>query len=281
MKLVPSNVKIMKYNFLFLFTFLIANIGFSQSNKTYTVQLGNTMYSIAKQFNVSVDALSKANNNLKAEDLKLGQELIIPTEKKADKKIEHKTPSKNEHVVQAKETLYSISKQHNISVDDLKKWNSLSDNNITIGDTLIIGSKKTISNKKADVILSDEPSKKQLEVITTDSAIVVPKHPLFDNYQQQTTDKEIDKEEVTIAMMTTTNPAMKYAYYALHRTAPVGTILKITNLANGKVSYAKVLGILPDIDENKNIAARISLGVVNQLKTGSGKAYVKIEYAKQ
>lgn len=43
------------------------------------------------------------------------------------------------HKVQAKETLFAISKLYNVTVDDIKKWNGLGSNTISIGETLIVG----------------------------------------------------------------------------------------------------------------------------------------------
>ena len=49
------------------------------------------------------------------------------------------------HTVQAKETVYGISKEYGISQDDLKKANPfLNDRGLNIGDVLIIPSKKRI-----------------------------------------------------------------------------------------------------------------------------------------
>ncbi|MEZ5014346.1 MAG: LysM peptidoglycan-binding domain-containing protein [Chitinophagales bacterium] len=43
------------------------------------------------------------------------------------------------HTVQAKETLYALSKRYGVSVEDLQKWNKLQDNTIQIGQELIVG----------------------------------------------------------------------------------------------------------------------------------------------
>ena len=54
-------------------------------------------------------------------------------------------------------------------------------------------------------------------------------------------------------------------YYALHRTAPIGTILKVTNRMNNQFVYVKVVGTLPDTGENENIIIKVSQAVSSKL----------------
>ncbi|MFM7218029.1 MAG: hypothetical protein ACKO1U_08435, partial [Bacteroidota bacterium] len=54
-------------------------------------------------------------------------------------------------------------------------------------------------------------------------------------------------------------------YYALHRSAPFGTIIKVTNKMNGKSVFVKVVGVLPDTGENDGIIIKISRSGADQL----------------
>ena len=98
--------------------------GLSSVN-TYTVSSGDTLYSIAKKFGISIDKL-KDINQLKDNMLKIGQKLIVPL-------LEDTT-----YVVKTGDTLYSIARKFNITVDELKKLNNLVDDILTIGKILII-----------------------------------------------------------------------------------------------------------------------------------------------
>ena len=59
-------------------------------------------------------------------------------------------------------------------------------------------------------------------------------------------------------------------YYALHRTAPIGTIIKITNRMNSSSIYVKVVGKLPDTGDNSGLIIKLSkagaekLGVIDE-----------------
>ena len=103
------------------------------SDMIYTVKKGDSLYSIAMQFGVSVDDLIQANQ-LTSTVLQIGEQLKIP---KKD------TSGSSTYVVQRGDTLYSIAAKYNVTVSDLKNANQLTSNVITVGQELIIPTKNT------------------------------------------------------------------------------------------------------------------------------------------
>ena len=97
----------------------------NQKNNTYTVERGDTLYSIAKRLGVSVDSL-KAANNLTTNMLSVGDKLIIPTEEKTT------------HKVTKGDTLYSLARKYNTTVANLKTLNNLPSDTLTEGQILIL-----------------------------------------------------------------------------------------------------------------------------------------------
>ena len=95
---------------------------------SYTVQKGDSLYSIAKKYNVTIDEI-KELNNLTINLLSIGQVLLIPSS----------TPLETTYTVQKGDSLYSIAKKYNTSVDKLKELNSLTSNMLSIGQILIVG----------------------------------------------------------------------------------------------------------------------------------------------
>lgn len=103
---------------------------------THEVVAKETLFGIEKKYNVSDEALKKANPFLEKDGLQIGQTLVIPSGNKNAKETakEAKTipatklvPAKQDqyvyHDVLAKETKYSIAKQYGITVEELEKRN--------------------------------------------------------------------------------------------------------------------------------------------------------------
>lgn len=98
------------------------------SDTIYTVQKGDSLYSIAMKFGVSVDDLIRANQ-LTSTILQIGDQLKIPAKE---------VSNSSTYIVQSGDTLYSIAAKYNVTVSDLKNANQLSSNVITVGQKLII-----------------------------------------------------------------------------------------------------------------------------------------------
>lgn len=96
---------------------------------TYTVQKGDSLYAIANKYNTTVDALKKANN-LTSNILSIGQVLKIPTVLETETGITY--------TVKSGDSLYSIAREYNTTVDAIKSLNNLSSNLLSIGQVLKI-----------------------------------------------------------------------------------------------------------------------------------------------
>lgn len=104
----------------------------------YVVKSGDTLWSIARKYNLSVNEL-KALNNLSSNVLSIGQRLIVGKE------------SSNDYVVSAGDTLWAIARKFNVSVDDIKALNNLSSNNLSIGMILKIPLYSNKQNEETNV----------------------------------------------------------------------------------------------------------------------------------
>ena len=103
------------------------------SGNYYTVQRGDSLWSIAKKFGVTVNELKDANN-LSSNILSIGQLLKIPTQ-------EQETTTSDTYIVKSGDSLYSIAQKYNTTVDELKKLNNLTSNLLSIGQSLKIPTK--------------------------------------------------------------------------------------------------------------------------------------------
>jgi len=102
----------------------------SDNTINYTVKKGDSLYNIAKSYNTSVDTIKRLNN-LTSNTLSIGQVLKIPAGSSNGS-------SGTTYTVKSGESLYSIAKKFNTTVDSIKKKNNLKSNLLSVGQKLII-----------------------------------------------------------------------------------------------------------------------------------------------
>ena len=103
----------------------------SQSSNTYIVKPGDTLYGISNQFGVSVTELAKLND-VSANTLQIGQVLFIPSSSGFN------PDNMFLYTVKRGDSLYSIAMIYNTTVDEIKKLNYLSNDNLYVGQVLRI-----------------------------------------------------------------------------------------------------------------------------------------------
>lgn len=125
----------------------------------YVVEKGDNIAAIARKFNTTPEQIKKWNNlqdNTVKLDAKLKiSDLINGTEEVAEK--EEPQFKTTEYVVSRGDNLSTIAKKNNISLEQLKEWNNLEDNNVLIGAKLIVA-KTEITGK--DIASNEKPSKR-------------------------------------------------------------------------------------------------------------------------
>ena len=115
----------------------------------YVVKKGDTLYSIARKYNTSVDNL-KSINNITTDSLAIGQIIKLPSTS---------STASDTYIVKKGDSLYSIAKTYNTSVDKLKEINNLTSNALAIGQVLKLPSsnaseKVVYTVKKGDSLYS-------------------------------------------------------------------------------------------------------------------------------
>jgi len=113
-------------------------------------EANETMYDIAQKYGVILDDLYAYNHLTPDDYIVAGTKIFLkPTDTKVADLINHQpvtvnqrestsTLKPNTHEVLPKESLYGISKKYGVTVQELKKWNNLTSDNLHIGQQLII-----------------------------------------------------------------------------------------------------------------------------------------------
>ncbi|MDQ8012788.1 MAG: LysM peptidoglycan-binding domain-containing protein [Flavobacterium nitrogenifigens] len=125
----------------------------TSKQQTHIVAPKETLFGLSKQYHVSVEAIQNANQEILASGLQIGQELIIPQNSDYSSKQEIAVSSKTTHQVVAKESLFSIARQYNVSVQDLENLNKdILINGLQIGQTISIPNKRKTLDGRVRVI---------------------------------------------------------------------------------------------------------------------------------
>ncbi|MEN2412852.1 LysM peptidoglycan-binding domain-containing protein [Flavobacterium mesophilum] len=125
----------------------------SEQQPTHIVAEKETLYGLSKKYHVSQEALQEANKEILAGGLQVGQELVIPQNNSNSPKTENTSVSKTTHLVVAKESLFSIARQYNVSVQDLESLNKdILINGLQIGQTISIPNKRKTLDGRVRVI---------------------------------------------------------------------------------------------------------------------------------
>jgi LysM repeat protein len=271
----------------------------------HVVATRETMFSISKAYGVTVDEL-KQWNNLTDNALSPGQELVIkrrnttagttPSENATT--VAPTTSGKGVHTVEAKETLFSIATKHGISVQQLKDWNHLTNNEISIGQTLAVKQpsgqttpaeepRTTSTTNTTPTTPTPTPVKHDPPVVTETPrektepvAVKQPVEPKTTTIRVSDGVKNSDEvmESGLAELIEGTEGNRKYL--ALHRTAPVGTILKIKNEMNNREVFVRVMGKLPDTAMTDKLIIKISKSAYDRLGAIDARFRVEVTYYK-
>lgn len=266
----------------------------------HRVEPHETYYSIARKYDVSARSISDFYTT---SVLKIGDILKVHTEYPYQNRLTASTKNKKEataiidYRVGPKETLYAISKKFGVTVEAIKDLNKLKSYDLSIGKVLKIktgsaGSKLVeIAPRvaEAQVKKTVEPIRKPEPVATT-----------------QTVAEPVNEEGAEIATESTSLssrlklPPSKYGLrettergialcisdedidgskmLALHRTAPIGTVIKITNPMTQKSTFAKVVGKFAENESTKNVSIVLTKAVADLLGALDKKFQVNLMY---
>jgi len=269
---------------------------------SHTVLKGETLYSISLLYGMHVEELMNLNK-LATNSVRIGDILKVKIGKGStlDPQISQKPelPATGLYVVQPQETLYAISARYGLQVSEVKELNGLANDDIHSGETLKLrsGAGEPVS-KAADP--ASEPAMKAGKAEKAQKESVAANKPDTANDIKVARKPEIVFTP-TPSTPATTEPAEKHVAHeyredgmgtwlenndlnqarsvALHHSAPVGTVLKVTNPASRKSVFVKVVGNFQENAENKNAVIIISKSAANLIGAVNQNFRVELSYA--
>jgi len=188
--------------------------------------------------------------------------------------VQDTTPP-TQYKVSAGETLYAISKRFNTTVDEITKLNNLPSTTLVPGQVLLVKAGVTTPQPQRPVMRSDT------QIAKRDSTRVAT--PLKDssnaerhlNANRYGLYEKNEKGAATWIDQPGLDPNKKLV---LHRTAPVGTVIKITNPMTNRTTFAKVVGSFTDSEATKDVIIVMTKNVAESLGAIDKRFYVNISY---
>lgn len=125
------------FTFLFLLT---SSLIYSQTSIKHKITKGESIYAIAKKYNVKEAAIYELNPTVKGKLLKLNSTLQIPNKQgnTTELTINNEVSQPLNHTIASGETLSKISKKYGTTIQELERLNPTVINKLPIGYTLIL-----------------------------------------------------------------------------------------------------------------------------------------------
>ena len=189
------------------------------------------------------------------------------------------------HTVKSGESLFSLAKMYGSSIEELIQWNSLTSNNIKVGQSIHVGRNTA----------SGTPPATTSTTITTTTPIVTPTtsgdviaevkneatapaaEPKQETSIPNTSGGFTNTKETGLAEVIPGTEANK-KYLVLHRNAPIGSVIRIKNEENDLTIFARVVGVLPETGDNSKVLIKLSKAAFEQLKGVNARFPVEVLY---
>ena len=254
-----------------------------ENNKTYLLfKVGpkQSLFSILKRYNLSLSEFKSANADVQI-PVKTGEIVYIPLHyleesNPAPKIVEEKAPESPKeaeiHIVAPKQGLLSVANMHKVTMAELRKWNNLTSDRLQEGQRLIVsdpaGSASSIAVDKSNLL----PAKTATPAAPASTETVVAP-------AKEKGPEDIKKKIETGIAELIDVPDNSGKFLALHRTAPIGTLVLVKNLTNNQSIWVKVIGRLPNGDSK--VIIKLSPKAFEKLNAVDKRVRAEISYLLQ
>jgi LysM repeat protein len=247
-------------------------------------------YSIGRRYNIKPNVIIQFNSNA---SLRVGQIIKVPTEQSfvsatPQTTVASPAPSVDnaaaatEYKVSAGETLYAISRRFNVKVEDIISQNNLKSNKLAPGQILKIRTvAPTVAPSTPPPAVVQQstgipPAKRDSALVAqTDSAANTAERRLPANRYGIT---ERNERGVATYMDDAGMGLDPNKKLVLHRTAPIGTVLKITNPMTNRTTFAKVVGSFTENAATKDVVIVVTKSAADALGALDKRFQVNISY---
>jgi len=248
----------------------------------HTFQKGNTVYSLSRYFQISIDDILKLNKLQSVTSIGLGQTVTVPFDAKLIFKGENLDNIKYGiyipvyYEIKAKDNLFRICKYFfDQSIESMMKRNDLKDFNLALGQRLLVGWLPIDSDK--EVIKPKEIGSVESHIEISDTIGLYIKNELFNPDIEEQKDKRKLVRSKGIAIWD------KYSddqnnMFALHSEAMANSIIEIYNPLLNRTAFATVIGGIPTKAYPEDVSLIISPKVAKALGALDSRFLVEVKF---
>ena len=243
----------------------------------YKMSAGETAYAVSRKYAIPFKEISAVNSGTDLGALKAGQEILVPSKFSA---------SIIQNIKEEPVIVEIIKKEEPVVIEVIKK------------DEPVIEKKEiTIVKEIPPVVIEKKPEQ---EVVVTENAAIEnnsmlsksdlssdPTIPISDktksfaqSYAEYLSSDMMAVSEKGVATWIENNGIQTSGdrFYALHSSAPIGSIVKVRNLMNNRAIYAKVIGNLSESEKQEKVFIKLSAGAGERLNVLDNRFVVEITY---
>ena len=191
------------------------------------------------------------------------------------------------------ETIYSIGFKYGVGVEEIRTFNKLTNNDIKIGQILLLRADAKLLDDRTTLNTASPQTLEKKEAESPknlgnhnppeSTSISRPKLPvkIIEPSNEGRRSKSIPREfkEDGMGIWVDNNDLNQAKSVALHKVAPVGTIIKVTNPMTRKSIFVKVVGSFPETEETKNAVVVISKSAAGLIGALDPHFRVELSYA--
>ncbi|MCW3123457.1 MAG: hypothetical protein JWQ38_2949 [Flavipsychrobacter sp.] len=248
----------------------------------YIVKPGENVHMLAQRFYLTDRVLETANEYGPGKKLTPGGIIEIPVIAdnyfRVKQSIDNSTQREIYYHVGSKDDIAIISTYAGVTKVEMRRWNNLKGNTLTVNEVLFVGWIKVMAFDTLDpVSLAAYPPIRKAPVV---KSVVQEKvlGGLDSIYNRQTNDgMNVLTEKGTAVFFEKAGKSNMYV--AFHNASPRGSIIKVSNPGNGKFIYVKVLGPVPDTKVYANCIIGICSAAKEALGVTDTKAWCELSYA--
>jgi LysM repeat protein len=237
----------------------------------YKLSAGETAYAVSRKYGIPYKELSGANTGINMDQLKAGQEILVPSGKMSVASSNTTTTAKVEQApreeVSNPKTVVTVAPEQPVA----EKPTAVIEQPV---ETAIQTPVETEQSAEKPELASGDLAETPATTNTDKSKSFA---QIYGGYLDGEHMSKSEKGVATWIESSGIEPSGD-RFYALHNSAPIGSVVKVRNMMNNRTIYAKVIGTLSESEVQEKVMIKLSAGAAERLNVLDNRFVSEITY---